>query len=78
MLTIYYLCFKLSLSVPAIENFEYDDERCLSLTVGDTVHVLKVFGKDWAYGYITYNQDMKGIFPRAYIQVVIDCLYIIL
>uniref|UniRef100_A0A6A7FSL4 Dedicator of cytokinesis protein 1 isoform X2 n=2 Tax=Hirondellea gigas TaxID=1518452 RepID=A0A6A7FSL4_9CRUS len=52
----------------AIQNYHGEDEMCLNLSVGDPVHVLEVCGMDWAYGYITHNLDMKGIFPRAYIQ----------
>ena len=41
---------------------------CLTLSVGDTVHVVEVCS-EWAYGYSFRNNDLKGIFPRAYIQV---------
>ncbi|XP_064601988.1 dedicator of cytokinesis protein 1-like isoform X2 [Liolophura sinensis] len=52
----------------AICNFKSRDQHCLTLSVGDTVHILEQ-SDDWFRGYCFRNKALKGIFPRCYIHI---------
>ncbi|XP_034240436.1 dedicator of cytokinesis protein 1 isoform X3 [Thrips palmi] len=52
----------------AIHNFNQQLPYRISLTVGESVHLLEQNG-DWYFGCSTKNRAIRGIFPKAYIHV---------
>ncbi|XP_076042771.1 dedicator of cytokinesis protein 1-like isoform X4 [Oratosquilla oratoria] len=56
----------------AIYNFCSENEWCLKLNVGDTVHILEEL-EGWYFGYALHNKALRGVFPKSYIKVR-DCI----
>ncbi|XP_045614067.1 dedicator of cytokinesis protein 1 isoform X2 [Procambarus clarkii] len=52
----------------AIYNFSGINDSCITLNVGDTVQILEELG-GWFFGYAHYNKALRGVFPKAFIQI---------
>lgn len=51
------------------ENSRKFFESILSLSIGESVIVLRKYRIDWYYGYAARNRYLKGIFPQSYVNL---------
>ncbi|KAK7079345.1 Dedicator of cytokinesis protein 2 [Halocaridina rubra] len=51
-----------------IYNFSGNNDSCIKLNVGDTVHIMEELG-DWYFGYALLNKALRGIFPKSFIHI---------
>ncbi|XP_052072949.1 dedicator of cytokinesis protein 4-like isoform X5 [Mytilus californianus] len=59
----------------AVVNYNPNRTECLSLSVGDVVHIIEEYGSGktgWFRGHLLSNRNQSGIFPKMYIHTK-DC-----
>ncbi|CAC5402947.1 DOCK3 [Mytilus coruscus] len=59
----------------AVVNYNANKTECLSLSVGDVVHIIEEYGSGktgWFRGHLLSNRNQSGIFPKMYIHTK-DC-----
>ncbi|CAL4179940.1 unnamed protein product, partial [Meganyctiphanes norvegica] len=52
----------------SIYNYNGDNDSCIKLNVGDTVHIFEELG-EWYFGFALHNKAVRGVFPKTFIQV---------